>query len=626
MLRVLAHRRVRLKRKEDEENGFEKWYPTELASRHHKAVERERRRLINCQQTVHDKEIAAIADLRRHFRTKNGKLQIRCALRRKKKGNVRRNAVVRIDPLHMPNLEPKKRTSWFPQIFGAPKLGAQQVKDDLIQQCSTLMRTMGTHDFNARSPPTYKCILPHCSTYFVSEDQYRTHLERPSNHKPCDPDMASFHVLLKSLKTQELLRKHFGVHYGINTQVNCLDLWTCIQDWRRKTIKTESYVHKAGQFYEAHVRPGCPRPANIHFDEIHELHEKMKIVLRREYEGFYKLSTMDSGTLRRLFGFSGKVFEEWTVENIIPAELFNLLEYHCFCKLFMLYKQQSFQESEEGKVMAQLKEEERKAHRDADFLLYQTLRKENFRNWVVDFKINENHLEMEAFEKSTELYNTLSNEFFEALLEDEVKKESSLRGYNEQINHEESCLLSDDAANWAEVVVLEDVFTFYAETLIKTMWEKPDCRKSLMEFAGFLEKKKRVDWSKRKSVAVDWFQDFLNDAVEEEKSHYGLDVDSAATRIQKIARGRIYKRQVKRVFVNTFGKRYTLHGLIVTLCCNFFLLLLDLINHQARIITSMCILEKLHGKDHCLRSDYCLKHLPGSNNDYNNIVIFVHVQ
>lgn len=556
-LRVIARRRMRVLRKRNEEDGFLKWYPTELATRHHKAVEKERRRLISCQQTVHDKEAAAIADLRRHLRTKNGRMQIRHLLEQKKKSKVRRKAVGKIDIAHITELQMRQNTKFgcLPS-FGGARYGAVHVKEDLIQQCSNLMRTMGSHDFNARSPAKYKCIMPHCNTYFVAEDQYRAHLENPSNHQPLDPGMADFHVLMKSPKTQELLRKHFGVRYGINTQVNCLDLWTCIQDWRRITIKTESYVHKAGQFYEAHLRPNCPRPADLHFEELAELHSKMDVVLKREYEGFYRLSAMNRGIFKQLLGFEGRTFEEWTTENIIPADLFNTLEYHCFSKLYRLYLETSFQSSEECAEILSLRDQQKIEHRAADFQLYLTLRKENFKLWVVEFKVHENILETEAAEKSLEIFMSLSEAYLEIALSDELFSDCSRRGYIEQLRHEETSLLADDASVWAEGVVLENVYDHYAEAIVKTMWDKPDCRKSLMEFAGFLEPRKRVDWSRRKTVATDWFQDFLNDAVEEEKKHFGLDENRAAIRIQKHARSRQGRRKAKKVFVNSFGKRY----------------------------------------------------------------------
>lgn len=556
-LKVLAARKVRILRRLAEEDGFEKWYPSELVIRHHKAIEKERRRLISCQQTVHDKEAAAIADLRRHFRTKNGKMQIRYLMEQKKKTKVRRKAVGKISIHDIAELQEnsKPKSGCLPNFLGAQKLGVVHIKDDLIQQCSNLMRTMGLHDFNARSPPTYKCIMPHCNTYFVTEDQYRIHLKSPSNHLALDPNMANFHVLLKSPKTQELLRKHFGVRYGINTQVNCLDLWTCIQDWRRITIKTESFVHKAGQFYEAHIRPGCPRPADLHFEELSELHKKMDVVLKREYEGFYKLNLMNRGIIERILSFEGRTFEEWTTENIIPVELFNTMEYHCFCKLYKLFTDPSCQNSEECLEILQLREQERAEHKAADFELYKTLRKENFKLWVFEFKVHESLLEDEAVCKSLEIFEQTTDAFLNLLVDTEVQKMSLHCGYHAQRCHEEICLLADDSTLWAEMAIIEDVYNFYAECIVKTMWEKPDCRKSLMEFTGFLEPKKRPEWLKKKSIATDWFQDFLNDAVEEEKRHFGLDNNTASIRIQKIARSRQGRRKAKKNFVQSYGKR-----------------------------------------------------------------------
>jgi hypothetical protein len=560
----LARILVKRARAQAEVKGFHEWLPGELASRYQKALEKERRRLISCQQTVHDKEGAAVADLRRHFKTKNGRIQIEEAIKANKKRKVRRQAVhnvAELDAAALQQLQNYRAPSSVMGCFGFNAKGRyqrNQVKEELIHQCSNTIRLLGVHDFNARSPPLYKCVAPGCHTYFVSEEQYALHLSKPTLHRPLPAEVAPFHSLLKSSRTQEQLRRYFGIHFGINTQVNCLDLWASIQEWRKISIKTESYIHKAVSFYETHVRHNCPRPVNLNFDTLKLLHAKMDVVLNREYEGFYRLVTAEPGVVGKMLGYEGKSYEEWTTENIIPADLFDNLEYECFMSIYSWYSSKEFQGSEVCKALQDQIRSEQLERRSQDHEAYLQARRADFLQWGQEYKKFDAAVTREAIDWTSVILENTVDALVSLLCEEESLRDSKRRGYEEQVQHEQEKMLADDTVTWTEDLVLESVYNYYSESIVKAMWEKPDSRKSLMEFAGYLEPKRiklKVDWKKRRNEANDWFNDFFMQAVKDESKSLPLDSDGAAVRIQKVVRRRQGLKKARKIFVATYGKR-----------------------------------------------------------------------
>ena len=570
---VHARAIVRITRQKAHEIGFIQWLPGDLADRHQKALDKERRRLISCQQVVHEKESAAIADIRRHFKSHNGKIQIKEIILSGKKHSIRRKNVLQIQSQTAIVSAQGSPINCF-GFLSRGRYIRNQIKKSLEDECSRVIRRLGVHDFNSKSPPAFKCFVAGCNTYFVSVEQYEVHLQNPAKHIAHDSSMARFHLLMKSVKVQELLRKYLGLKFGISTQVNCLDLWCVIQEWRRISIKTETYIHKAVAFYETYVRLNCPRPVHIQFESLPQLHEKMQIVLSREYEGFYRLSVAEPGFIKKLFGASGRIYEEWTTENIIPADLFDELECGCFKVLFSLYKAPSFADSVEGCALKEQLKAEEDERRIIDFEQYMKYSKNVFMGWATEFKALEKQINVEAGQFCEQILSLVLEEHVNATLDAETLSESRQRGYAEQIQYEQSKLLADDAFAWAEDGIYEAVYDFYANSIIKIMWAKPDCRKSLMEFAGYLEPKKsfmKKNWKDRKNVANDWFQEFFNNAVAEESKQLPLDSHLAAIRIQKLVRKRLGLKKVRKIFVATFGKRYSML---------FFFHFFDIVSHE----------------------------------------------
>jgi hypothetical protein len=422
--RIVNAKLEKLRRREEViKREFAEWLPEETKAREVRSNEKERRRLIWEQQIIQEKENALILDLKRHLHSPNGRFQLNemaYQLREvgilDERGN-RVSSISKTDSL---------------------KLAQQQ----LLKQCSEIGRLMGKHDFSAKNPPLYRCADNSCRAIFVTLEQYHEHMLKAPNHAGKEPQFSRFHLRLKTSKFQEALRSFLVHEQGVGAVVNRLDLWIAIQDWRKTSISTEAFVHKAINIYETFLREGCTRSIAMNLrpkltknqqqaqrqgqqqqgegqgqgqkqeqqqvkqeqqegkervkesellmtvaqqQEIEEILQRLESVKYREFEGMYRVTHGRVTFLRRLFGMDGKEYEAWGTENMVFSNSFDEIEWLVFQSLYETVRTSVFYETQLGKEFLAEETEAQRIKDEVLLSLFGEYRSRNILYWTPEF-------------------------------------------------------------------------------------------------------------------------------------------------------------------------------------------------------------------------------------------------
>mmetsp|Transcript_10058 Transcript_10058/g.15233 ORF Transcript_10058/g.15233 Transcript_10058/m.15233 type:complete len:1075 (+) Transcript_10058:284-3508(+) len=519
---------------------FDKWLPEEMETREKRANEKERRRLVWEQQLMQEKESMLVLDLKRHLRSKNGKYQLNLEADKIRAAGILDEQGNKISSV-------------------SRKEALKMAKSSLLSKCAEIGRCMGKHDFNAKSPPNYRCADNSCRATFVTPEQYHSHMIQSTCHAGKDPQYSKFHVSLKVSKFQETVGEYFTNKEGFSNIANCLDLWVSIQDWKKTPISTEVFVHKAVTIYETYLREGCTRPTGLDLSSQKETLERLEKVKFREFEGMYKLDNGKVSFWRWLLRMEGRQYEAWTTDNIVLSDCYDEVEWLAFRAVFDHVQKTNFYSSPAG--LQHLKEEEEAAEQNHLVLLdlYKDFRYRNIIHWTKDFI----RIEAKISERALEFANFFLEQECELLAQDGADKEvdhaTFLVMHEEQKVHENAELMADDMTYWTMENILDDVYDHFARTVVDKMWEDSESRKTLLEFAGYLHKKPKSRLlinMKAKNHSHDWFNEFVNNAIADEKMGLALDSDSAALIIQRHWRGVLGRNKARKVFVKVFAKTY----------------------------------------------------------------------
>jgi hypothetical protein len=524
---------------------YAEWLPEETKARETRANEKERRRLIWEQQIIQEKETALILDLKRHLHSSNGRFQLNEIAYKLREVGILDEQGNKVSSI-------SKRESL--------KLAQQQ----LLQQCGEIGRLMGKHDFSAKNPPLYRCADNRCRAVFVTMEQYHEHMVKAPNHGGKEPQFSRFHLRLKTSKFQESLRAFLVHEQGVGSVVNRLDLWIAIQDWRRTSISTESFVHKAINIYETFLREGCTRSIDMnlkeemtHHQEIEEIFQRFEAVKYREFEGMYKVTNGRVTFWRRLFGMEGKQYEAWTTENMVFSNSFDEVEWITFLSLYEIVKDSAFYETQVGKDFLAEEEEAERIKDEVLLSLFGEYRSRNILYWTREFVRMEKKIAEKADELVSYLLELEVGELWKNGSELEGNYATFLVMHEEQRVHEEMNLLADDAIFWAMENTVAALCEHFISTVIDGMWENPELRKQLLEFAGYLHKNPRSRLlinTKARNEGHEWFNKFVNQALQEEKDSLPLDPDQAVLRIQRVWRGIRGRNVARKLFVKVFTK------------------------------------------------------------------------
>ena len=143
---------------------FVEWKPEEIYRRDRAAAEIEKRRMTRRMQQVADKELKAGQDMKRHWRTRHGKLQIQELCTEIALGSYATD--IKFD---------KKK--------GRSEAQQEQAKRDLLRRCKYLARRQEVHEFQVKLPPYLECPDPCCREVFTSARLYRAHVLTSDLHR-----------------------------------------------------------------------------------------------------------------------------------------------------------------------------------------------------------------------------------------------------------------------------------------------------------------------------------------------------------------------------------------------------------------------------------------------------------
>lgn len=538
---VLARKKRRIRAKSQVDREFDIWLPQEMDRQTRRANDREQKWVIRRQKYLNDSEKDSLDALRKHLETRDGKMQL------------------------------DRLANELGKLFSAAAPGAKQLpqkellhqaRTNLLTKCSEFCTVLHKHDFNARNPVPFICADVTCGAVFATEEQYHSHMTYSEKH--CDgqsPQYSSFHVMLRSGRGQEAIRRFVLRVDGLSVLANRLDMWILVQEWSKLPSKSDQYTKKALFIYDTFLKPGSLRFVDVDcgtFDT--QIMESLQKVQNRQFEGFYTLEHSDATGMRSLV--TKKTFEAWTVDNIVPGDVFDVLEWHVFLLLFNAVEDRGFGSSHELALYREAVAETEKQRREQLFQEFLSQREERNRKWTEDYMLADRERAKFAEEAmdvyvEKEVLRVLGDVLYKA-----VGEAAHDAVYELQKAYETTSMIADEAVWWVESAAVEELYAFYSSVLVNSMWEIAGFRKLLLDFSGLYYSNDEACNDRlqdRRTADRDdqiWFSNFLKAALAEEKGSRPLGPDEAALRIQVRVRGMQGRKVARRVFVRRYGKRY----------------------------------------------------------------------
>ena len=233
---VFAKNRCEAIRKVIVADEFVTWRPVEVERRNEVGNESERQRLNRRAAYVQQREKIAVAELKKHLKSADGNLQLN-------------------DMIY--ELQSGPRAKEISSLNKENKLEA--AADELIKRCIAITRQVNNHDYDAKNPSFITCADPTCHCTLTTEDQYRNHVANLPYHQERNHHYSAFHLMLKHRRGVELVRAYLIKLHGMAGQVNTLDIWTGIQDWRKTAASRKDFLKKAIQLYDLFLTEDAPR-------------------------------------------------------------------------------------------------------------------------------------------------------------------------------------------------------------------------------------------------------------------------------------------------------------------------------------------------------------------------------
>jgi hypothetical protein len=529
---------------------FENWLPGQIAKRVAKENEQERLRLSREQQAMMDKEKKARIELKKFLRTVHGRIQLR---------EMATEKLLKVG---------RKIPFWGPR----PE-DMQTVKKSLLAQYCTFARHLERHDFCTVNPPFVQCPDPRCRAVFVTEEQYTSHMKTSAPHNGKAPQYAQFHLMIRNPLGVQLLRNHMMAKHGIGSIVNCIDAWLAIQEWKKVHSREENYHSKGVSIFELYIDQGAPRSVHLESPSIEALRSNLAVVKAREYKGYYQGAFAGPTFFRRVLGLHGQFYEKWTDEQIVPATIFDDVEWECFVNLFQMCDR-AYPGSDEHLTYIKAVEAVEEKQRLEKLREYEGIRLRRFYEQAREVKKLDEEIANFAA-KVMDAYIDREVEFqchrITPVAVEEVVVSVLCR---EQAAHEPLAMIADDAFYWAENNILDEFFDFYVPAFIKSMWEQPELRHGMKQYAGVVRKNIRKK-SQTTNIKLDvknesheWFQRFMRGAKEDEKATLPLNSETAALRIQRRVRGTLGRNKARKQFTAFYAKRCVLCACIWSLILN----------------------------------------------------------
>jgi len=245
---------------------------------------------------------------------------------------------------------------------------------------------------------------------------------------------------------------------------------------------------------------------------------------------------------------------------VLPPDVFQALEWHCFMKVFMaLEADMRFKRSLEYSTYSQLCVVD-KAHRQAELVKdYEKYRLLLIQQWTRGFCTQEKAY----MDKAAEIVEVFMKRELELLYKQAEKKSVKERvqeiRHAQQEQHEGAKMLTEDVVYWAEDNILDDLYEHYTTALINKMLEVPELRKGLMQYSGHLKAQSRhmhIDVNNGKHGKEEWFQEMFSSARQSEKGALPPNASDHAVVIQKRMRGVLGRKKARKLFMQRYVKLF----------------------------------------------------------------------
>jgi hypothetical protein len=479
------------------------------------------------------------------------------------------------------------------------------------------------------------------------------------------------HIQLRHPLGIDLLRSFLIGSRGIDSAVNCLDLWAAIEDWRRKSVHSEHYRSKALNILETYLCEDCSRPLELisvsasdqsdpptaavksskaaatdrrqpiasesnnrtstygsnssssapghvnslcskydiktyvkssmetiveRLTDVKEADELSGIVSHAHHKGVHSGSSdyLDSARasvniFRRLFGLSGRFYNSWTDRRVIPADIFNELQWWVLVRLHgILVHDSNYLQSEEHRKYSEIVRNDAEERRAALLVDYKVVRNAEYLQWARAFRLRELRMLDLALECANSAMEVEVERLAMVFMRIGANEVLDVTRQTEQATHEHVAATVDEALDWACIDVMEAVYEFYTKNMLAVMWTHTELRKGMLQYSGLLKSTRSSAYMRLLTTGKDpketsgrgaqsgvgakdseeWFKDFFAAALEEERDHLPIEASVAASRIQARVRGIIGRKRARKEFVATFYKRYVLFSVVFSTSWN----------------------------------------------------------
>jgi hypothetical protein len=165
----------------------------------------------------------------------------------------------------------------------------------------------------------------------------------------------------------------------------------------------------------------------------------------------YRRAKAPAGFVRGLLGVSGADYYEFTTEGVLPPDVFQHLEWHCFCMLFhAIDGDVRFKESAEYAQFKQFQAAERE-HRHEEFVTeYEKYRLMTVQQWTRTFCEHERAMYLKACEIVDVFLRREVDVVYKQIERQEVHRRRVELRHIEQATHETETMLVEDVYSWEQ--------------------------------------------------------------------------------------------------------------------------------------------------------------------------------
>jgi hypothetical protein len=374
-----------------------------------------------------------------------------------------------------------------------------------------------------------------------------------------DNDKFEFFVyMLRHNRGQEWIRSFIANKYGVSSELNCLDFWSLVQDWKKSHHLSANYARKGISLYETYLRPFGTRYIGLSIDE--NLINAFEVYKDKEFDGLWKEGRATKSWVRLMLHLPKRRYKMFSLDNIIRPNIFNMLESESFFKVYRTIESaKEFETSYQMKSYKNILAVDSINREKNMFRDYKTSRHDDYLEWSRLFKIDELEILRIACETTEKILDIKSASFNELIVIEGVRERQILEMHRQQKPHENHKAAVEDALFWAEDDTLDDIFDRYVRDLINTMLDRPECRKGLLEYAGMvkLNMNKRLTNKKgKKKENDDWYYESFQKSVEKEKKTLPLEVSIAVKRMQARFRSRLCRNRMRKLISQQYVKKF----------------------------------------------------------------------